>query len=59
MILTNKLAKHKQALRLLKKECIERDLSWEIKRAGDLSIFESLGVEPVKRFCKLTIAELN
>jgi hypothetical protein len=57
-ILTNKYLKHKLALRSLKKECIDRKISWEIKRAGDLSIFESAGVEPVKIFCDTTLKQL-
>jgi len=55
IVLTNNFLKHKQALRLIKKECIDRALSWELKRACDLSIFENAGIEPVKRFCHLTI----
>ena len=37
----------KAALRLVKRECIQKNISWEIKKACDLAIFDNSGITSV------------
>ena len=51
ILLTNEMSMSKAALRKIKYECIQNDIAWEIKRACDNAIYDSLGVEYVRTFC--------
>ncbi len=49
----------KAALRLVKRECIQKNISWEIKKACDLAIFDNTGITSVQQFCKQTLKEIE
>ena len=40
VMLDNKFKRNSQALRLIKKYCMQNEISWEIKKACDFAIFE-------------------
>ena len=39
IILENKYSENKKALRLIKRYCISENISWEIKRACDFTVY--------------------
>ena len=59
LALENKHDMSRMALRILKKHCISNDLSWEIKRCCDYSIYKKYkSVDTVSQFCS-HIAEFD
>lgn len=51
--LSNKYDMSKMALRVIKRHCIEHDLSWDIKRCSDYSIYKKeKSPEVLFNFCE-------
>ena len=52
IILENKFSQHAQAFRLVKRYCLDHEISWAIKRACDVSLYiKEQSADSVVRFC--------